>query len=94
MQKHIVLKLLNPTLPGKWASGLGGSAAVAQVLLGAGADLEARDGEDYAFHMLAEHWDGEAPLEVWTDCKGTLGAAAARGARRVPPHATVVVVRP
>jgi len=37
----------------------------------------ARDGEDWAFRMLAQfsEWSDEDPLLVYTDCSGTMGCA-------------------
>ncbi|CAK0828037.1 unnamed protein product [Prorocentrum cordatum] len=55
-----------------------------------GPEQEARDGEDYAFHMLAQFWlpsaDGSG-LEVFCDCAGTVGLALSQGKALAPLQA-------
>eukprot|EP00959_Pyramimonas_sp_CCMP1952_P100798 2108727-Pyramimonas_sp.AAC.1 len=60
------------------------------VPLAHGPEQEARDGEDYAFNMLAQFWlpsPGGSGLEVFCDCAGTVGAALSQGKALAPLQA-------
>ncbi|CAK0788080.1 unnamed protein product [Prorocentrum cordatum] len=55
-----------------------------------GPEQEARDGEDYAFHMLAQFWlpsAGGSGLEVFCDCAGAVGLALSQGKALAPLQA-------